>query len=391
MTAVSINIILFWLALAALFYTYIGYGLLLLIRVKLSPKKKHILSSTEVPAVTLIVAAYNEADCILEKISNSLQLDYPSEKLNLLFVTDGSTDGTDLLVKKFHGIQLLHQPERQGKAAAINRAMKEVKTELVVFTDANSLLNPESLKRLVRHYDDPAIGGVAGEKKIKHDGSSTAVESGEGIYWMYESFLKNLDARFYSVIGAAGELYSIRTALFQPLEENTITDDFMISLQVCRQGYRMEYEPGAWAEESGSVSIKEEAKRKIRISAGSFQAMSRLGNLLNPFSHPRLFFQYLSRRVFRWMICPLALVICLVCNSWLFFNTDLLLYEVLFYAQCFFYALAAAGALLIKKEVKLGVLSIPYYFLFMNVCVVLGFFRFISGGQPVSWERAKRR
>jgi biofilm PGA synthesis N-glycosyltransferase PgaC len=390
MTTATIYAILFWFSVSVLFYTYIGYGLLLYIWTNIFHRRE-VTSPAFIPEVTLIVAAYNEEDFIEKKIENSLGLDYPAEKLNFLFITDGSSDNSPAIVKRFAQIQLLHQPERKGKAAALNRAIQFVKTPVVIFTDANTLLNKECIRNIVRHYNKPKTGGVAGEKKVIAQNQASAVETGEGTYWQYESLLKKLDAEFYTVVGAAGEIFSIRTELFRPLKENTITDDFMISMNVCGLGYRVAYEPKAYAIEAASASMKEEAKRKIRISAGNFQALGRLKKFLNPFYNPRLFFQYVSRRVLRWVFCPLSLIIAFFSNLWLFVDTDKLFYHYSFYLQCAFYLMAFTGWILANKKLQAKIFYIPYYFVFMNAATFAGLVRFARGKQTAVWEKAARK
>jgi biofilm PGA synthesis N-glycosyltransferase PgaC len=274
----------FWISFAILFYSYLGYGIILyglvLIKRALIAKKDHHqdLSGT-CPAVTVLIAAFNEEDYIIEKINNTFSLDYPAEKLNILIVTDGSSDQTPELVKKFPAITLLHQPERQGKIAAVQRAMPYVFTDLVVFTDANTMLNKEAILQMVRHYQDEKVGAVAGEKRILAKDKEAANSAGEGIYWKYESALKRWDSELFSVVGAAGELFSIRKSLFEHVPHDTLIEDFYLTLRIAQKGYRVKYEPGAYALEGPSASISEELKRKIRIAAGGIQAIVRLKSL----------------------------------------------------------------------------------------------------------------
>ena len=299
----SIAEILFIGSFAILFYCYAGYGIILYAWNRLNRRSgQPVMDPQEWMTATLVVTAFNEGDILEEKILNTLELDYPAAKLEIIFVTDGSTDGSREIVSKFPRIQLLHQPERKGKLAAIKRAMLLVQTPVVIFSDANTFLNKECVKRIVRHYSDPQTGGVAGEKRIKEGKKVSAVGEAEGLYWRYESFMKNQDAQFYTVVGAAGELFSIRTALFRQPDESIILDDFFISMQVCLQGYTIRYEPGAYAIESPSASLVEEEKRKIRISAGAYQSVGYLKECLNFIKHPLLGFQYLSRRLLRWIV-----------------------------------------------------------------------------------------
>ena len=385
--------IIFWILLFLVFYTYIGYGIVLTLLVKVKElllKKTEVDNETFEPYVTLFVAAYNEKDCIEEKMKNMLELNYPTDKLQLLFVTDGSNDGTPELLKKHPEITVIHKAERAGKIGAINRGMKAVLHPIVIYSDANAMLNPNAVQEIVKHYKDPKIGCVSGEKRILKKNKDTASGAGEGIYWKYESFLKSLDYRLYSAVGAAGELFSIRTELHQKIEGDTILDDFMISMRIAEQGYKIAYEPNAFALEAASLSTKEEMKRKIRISAGGIQSIIRLVSLFNFFKYGVLTFQFISHRVLRWTLTPLALATILPLNFILMQQDSPFIYEGLFYAQLLFYSFALLGWYLESKQIKVRVLFIPFYFLFMNWCVFLGVIRYLKGNQSVLWERAKR-
>jgi biofilm PGA synthesis N-glycosyltransferase PgaC len=380
----------FWLGIAVVAYTYVGYGLFLYTFLKIFRRKKKNVYENFLPATTLVIAAYNEQEFIRQKIENSLALDYPTDKLSVLFITDGSTDKTPEIIREYGDLKLLHNNARRGKTAALNRAMDYVQTPIVIFTDANTLLNKDCIKNIVRHYADEKVGGVAGEKKVstENNGSATA---GEGIYWKYESFLKKMDSEFYTVVGAAGELFSIRTELFQKVEENVLLDDFIISLRVCLKGFKVAYEPSAFAVETSSASMKEEQKRKIRISAGGFQSMVMLKELLNPFKNFKLFLQYVSHRVLRWTLCPLLLPVLFIVNAGLSYRDSSPIYDYLFLLQVCFYLLALCGWLFANRDIKISLFYIPYYFIFMNLSVFIGFFRAIRKNQTVLWEKAARK
>lgn len=380
---------LFWILFFLLFYTYIGYGMLLF-ALAFFAKRKTAGRLSQLPPLTLVVPAFNEEAFLEKKIQNSLALRYPKDKRFILFVTDGSTDATNAIIRSFPEVELLTADKRRGKTAAINRAMQLVKTPVVVFTDANTLLHEDCLLKMVPHYADETVGGVAGEKQIVEKEAS-AVGLGERLYWQYESLLKKADAKFYTVIGAAGELFSIRTALFQPVRENVILDDFVISAKVCQQGYRFAYEAGAYAVETSSTTIREERKRKIRISAGCFQAMLLLKSLLNPFRNFRLTFQYVSHRVMRWTVCPLCLPLLFGANCALAFSTENSFFTTAFAGQLLFYGLAALGGFLSRKKRLPKLLLVPYYFVFMNLSLYIGFYRFLTKKQSVMWKKAERK
>ena len=383
--------ILFYASFFILFYNYIGYGILLwaLVKVKHLLVKARPAAVPYEPEVTLIVAAYNEEAVIEEKIVNTLALDYPKEKLRLLFITDGSTDNTPAIISRYSGIQLLHTSTRNGKTAALNRAMEHVQTPYVIFCDANTLLNSAAVRNIVQHYADERTGGVAGEKKVISDDAAGAAAT-EGVYWKYESFLKKLDAELYSVVGAAGELFSVRTALFEPVEEAVILDDFLISLRINIKGYRIAYAPDAYAMETPSDSIKEEHKRKIRISAGGFQSIVMLRALLNIFRFPVVSFQYISHRVLRWTLSPLSLLLLLLSNIVLAVYAGGWFYPACLAIQVLGYGAALTGYKLAERNIKISLFYIPFYFLFMNIAVYQGFYRYLTRSQSAAWEKAKR-
>jgi poly-beta-1,6-N-acetyl-D-glucosamine synthase len=377
----------FWGSLLVVFYNYAGYAI---IAVLLSAFKRKRTSDGGVglPSVSFIVAAYNEEDLISKKIANSLEQDYPMGKIEFIFVTDGSSDRTAEIVAGFPGVILMHESQRRGKSAAVNRAVGASRGEILIFSDANTMLNKEAVLYIARHYSDAAVGGVAGEKKVLSGNSSAgAPGDGEGMYWKYESLLKKIDSDCYSVVGAAGELFSLRRMLYATLPEDTILDDFVLSLRAAQRGYRVVYEPSAYAMELPSFSYGDEQKRKVRIAAGGFQSILMLKGLFLFWRHPRLSFLYISHRVLRWTLSPLCLMLAFVANFVLCLISGGPVFKLIFGLQLAFYGMA-----LVARYTALNnkLFKIPYYFTFMNVSVVLGFFRFLSGRQSAVWEKARR-
>jgi cellulose synthase/poly-beta-1,6-N-acetylglucosamine synthase-like glycosyltransferase len=394
MTAIEI---LFWALLFIVFYAYVGYGILLFILVKIKRifkgKKKLSGNPDYEPEVTLFVAAFNEKDYVDAKVKNSKSLEYPQEKVKHVWVTDGSNDGTPDLLRTYDGIEVYHLDARGGKIGAMNRGMQFVKTPIVIFSDGNTMLGHESIRRIVNLFSDPKVGCVSGEKRIFGKDKDVAAGAGEGLYWKYESTLKKWDAELYSVVGAAGELFAIRTELFQEVEKDTLLDDFIISLRVAQKGYTIQYDPEAYAIETASANVKEELKRKIRISAGGIQSVFRLASLLNIFKFGTLSFQYISHRVLRWTLAPLSLLLMIPAGLMLALNEGIFgfgLYSILFWLQLLFYAAALLGWYLENRSIKVKLLFVPYYFFIMNLSVFLGFKRYLKGSQSVNWERAKR-
>lgn len=396
MISTAVAAAFFWSLIFLVFYTYVGYGILLFFLVKFKKKKEMpaYKDDKDLPEVTFMVAAYNEQDYMEEKIENCLNFNYPKDKITLFFVTDGSDDDTPKVIDHYPlpdgaKLELFHSPERKGKIAAVERVMPYVKTPIVIYTDANTRVNKDAIRNIVRHYINPKVGAVAGEKRITMDEKDAAKSAGEGVYWKYESKLKQWDSELYSVVGAAGELFSIRTELFEAVPQDTVIEDFFMTLKIASKGYTVVYEPMAYAVESSSASVKEELKRKIRIAAGGLQAVSRLKFLLNPFKYGTLSFQYISHRVLRWTLAPLALPIILVLNIFLAMTGNPI-YMGLLACQFLFYGMGLIGYLLQEKELKSKIFFIPYYFCVMNYAVYRGFFRFINKSQSVKWERAKR-
>jgi cellulose synthase/poly-beta-1,6-N-acetylglucosamine synthase-like glycosyltransferase len=384
--------ILFWVLIAVVLYTYVGYGLLLWILIRFRKKAAPVSAAVTnaLPRVAHIIAAYNEEDFIEKKINNALSLDYPRHLSRIIIVADGSTDRTAEIVRRYQDVELFFEPARKGKVAAMNRAVENtLDVDILIFSDANTLLNTEAFKHIIEHYRDPMVGGVSGEKKVISDGQVPG--QGEGLYWKYESVLKKLDSDYYSVVGAAGELFSVRRELFEKVPENIVLDDFYISLNICKRGLVVRYEPRAYAMETPSFSLKDEKKRKVRISAGAFQSMVILKDLLNISRYGKLAFLYISHRVLRWAVCPFALPLILLLNVIIVVAGDTPLYTVILAAQVLFYVLAVTGWLFSGSAARnFKLFYVPYYFVFMNISVWGGLSRYLNGAQSAMWEKARR-
>lgn len=387
-------IVAFWICILLVGYTFVGYGfvLFIIIRLKRLYKKSAFFSDDEeLPTVSLLIAAYNEEVTIDEKVRNTLDLDYPKEKIQIVFITDGSTDSTTDKLKKFQDILVLHEDIRAGKMAAIKRAIPFIKEDIIIFTDANTFLNKLAVKELVKHYQNKKVGAVAGEKRILVENVADASSAGEGFYWKYESLLKKWDYELYSNVGAAGELFSIRAKLYQDVESDTIIDDHMIAMRIAEKGFIIAYEPNAYAVETASADTKEELKRKIRIAAGGIQSIFRLKKAANPFCYPILTFQYISHRVLRWTITPFLLIATFLLNGLIVINTDIVLYDVLFVLQVLFYLLSLLGFVFENRNIRVKIFFIPYYFCLMNYAVVAGMIRYFKKNQSAAWEKSKRK
>jgi biofilm PGA synthesis N-glycosyltransferase PgaC len=388
--------VVFWAGVAVVFYAYLGYAVVLkaLLVLKKQQSRPDYSPDADIPEVAFIVCAYNEADFIEKKIENSINVAYPRDRITYFFVTDGSDDDTPRLVENYPypgdvRWLLLHQPERRGKIAAFQRAMKMVTAPVVVSTDANTEINRDAVSNLVRHFADPRVGAVAGEKRIHIPRNSDAGAAGEGIYWRYESALKLMDARFGSAIGAAGELFAFRTAAYEDVPADTLVEDFYMTMRMAMKGWRIGYEPLAFATEEASADIREEWKRKVRIAAGGLQAVIRLASLLDFFKYGKLSFQYISHRVLRWTMAPVLLPVLLVVNILLYQTVPF--FRPVLIAQLVFYTAAFAGWIFENRRLRLKIFFVPYYFCLMNIAMYAGFFRLTGKKQSVLWEKARRR
>lgn len=386
----------FWACFLLVFYTYVGYAIVICLLAKFWPYKKNSEQSNQdkFPELTLCIAAYNEVDIIDMKMDNCLSLDYPLDKLTILWVIDGSSDDSfSVLTNKYPQVKVLYKTARQGKTAALNHAMTEIKTDLVVFTDANCLISKNSLKAIAEKFEDSKVGCVAGEKRITYFEDDASASKGEGFYWKYESFLKKMDDQYYSTIGAAGELFAVRRDLFVSLSEEILLDDFIISMRITQAGYRIAYAPEAYAVERGSLNIEEEKKRKIRISAGGWQSVMMLTDLLNIFKYGKLSFQYISHRVLRWTITPFALFLLFPLSFVLAFmqgNVNCFFSSV-FVLQILFYVLVAIGYVKRNQENISKIYFVPFYFVFMNYNVLEGLIYLKNKSKTGVWEKSKRK
>ena len=393
-----ILVIVFWILLFLLFYTYAGYALVLFLLLKIKkllfPKHGEILDPLYEPNVCLFVTAFNEKDYVKQKVENSFSLDYPKEKIQYLWITDGSNDGTPDLLKKYGSLEVYHLPDRCGKMHAMNRGVKFVKAPVIIFSDTNTILGKYSIREIVAKFSNEKTGCVAGEKRIVEKDSDAAAGAGEGMYWKMESWIKKMDSDLNSAVGAVGELFAIRTNLFEDVETDTLLDDFMISLRIAQKGYHIAYSPNAYAEETASLNVKEELKRKIRIAAGGIQTIFRLKSLLNPFRFGLLSWQYFSHKVLRWTFAPISLFFILPVNLAIVWQkndwTDLGFYSVILYFQVLCYVMAAVGWYFENRKLRFKLLFIPYYFVSINYAAVRGILRYIKGNQSVNWEKSKR-
>lgn len=378
--------ILFWVCLVVLFYTYVGYPLML--RLFAGRKRSASAMGAFEPAVTLLVSAYNEEAVIREKLENSLSLDYPADRLEVIVISDASDDRTDELVAGFTDsrVRLLRMPERGGKTAGLNRAVPLARGQIVVFSDANAIYDRNAIRAIVSPFADGRVGAVTGEQRYHAAGEGTAGES-EGFYWRYEQSIKRLESDVASVVGGDGAIYAIRKELYQPMRPEDISD-FINPLQIVLAGYRNVYQPDAFAFEHSGDSDLKEFRRKTRIVNQAFRATMQYAQLLNPLRHGIFAVQLISHKLLRWL--ALLPLLGLAVSSYALHNESLF-YAVAFWAQVLAYGLALVGLLLVGSKTRPRVVSVPYYFVLVNVASIVGIVENLFGKRYATWTTVRER
>ena len=366
----------FWILVALVGFAYVGYPLLLALLVRLVRRQPRSADIT--PSVTLLVPAYNEEQALGPKLDSCLRLDYPGEKLQVVVLSDGSTDGTNAVAAEYarHGIELLAFCENRGKLAVLRDGVAQARGEIVVFSDAACRLMPDSLRRLVRPFADPGVGCVSGVYRVLRPDEAQLGEE-EGFYWRYETFIKKCESDLASILGAHGALYAIRRELWPDLGEGTINDDYTVAVKIVAGGRRAVYEPSAVACEEATEMGG--FARRVRIAVGNFQQLRLLGLLLWP-PRPWLLFEFVAHKLLR-LVGPFCLVAALVLS--LFLPGPL--YVALLVAQVAFYGAAVAGWLG-GRRVRVPLLKLPYYFCMINAAYVVGLARLLTGRERVQWN-----
>ena len=374
--------ILFWLSFAVVLYSYTLYPLLLLLFVRLFGKPVQ-QSSDYFPFIGVLVPAHNEERVIKKKIRNILSLNYPPDKLSVWIGSDCSTDKTETIVSTYPDkrVHLWVAPKRGGKTEILNRLAPEIEADIILFTDANTMHRSDCLKAIVRNFADPSVGGVAGH--IEHARGSED-DSGEGIYRSFESRQKYMEGRLHSTISAFGGFYAIRKDVFRPIPFNSYSnDDVLIPMNVIRQGKRVIYEPEAVSEEENTGNVASEFSRRIRIGAGNFQAFFWLLDFLNPRKGWPAFC-LISHKFTRWF-SPFFLLSGFISSGVLFFKSGIDLYRILFATGSLIFT---AGML--HKVIPLRLTRHVFYFLVMNLALIIGLFRYCSGIRSAAWSRTER-
>lgn len=372
--------VVFWISAGVVVYTYLGYPLVLLLLRALFPNP--VQKAPIQPRVSLLIPAYNEAAVIEAKVENAMSLEYPPDRLEVVIASDGSTDATVELaqrtVERLHAqdrVRIFDYPVNRGKIGVLNESVPRLTGEIVIFSDASAQFAPDAIEKLIRNYADPRVGAVGGLYRVlRPDNAQTGVQ--EDLYWKYETFLKVLESSLGSVLGAHGQIHSLRKELYPFPPPGTINDDYVIPVRVLQRDFRVVYEPEA--------IVYEEAQemtgfgRRVRIMAGNFQQLQEVRDFLWPL-RPRCLFYFISHKALR-LVVPFAMLAALVFNFFLIGTT---LYDALFLAQLSFYLLAALGS---GWKLRPKPLRLPYYFCMVNAAVFAGIYHALTGRRRMAWS-----
>jgi len=380
--------IVFWTCLGGLVYSYALYPVAIWVCARLfgrHPSAPGSLVDAQLPSVSVLIAAYNEETVIAERIENALQLDYPDSKLEIVIASDGSSDATNDIVKRYSDprVRLLEYGVRQGKAAVLNAAFPKLRGTIVVLTDANTRMDRHAVRNLVRWFRVPQVGVVCGRLVLIDPATGTNVD---GLYWRYETFLKHCESRLGALLGANGAIYAIRRELYAGIRRNTLIDDFVVPLLTrLRTGCSIEFDPDALAYEETPAAIGSEFNRRARIGTGGFQSVPLLWTLLNP-ARGWISFTYFSHKITRWL-CPFLLIGTFATSLFL---VDRHPYDYLLAAQLALYLVAGAGTRVTSPGIASRCLRLTTLFAGMNLALLVGFWRWVTTEPQGAWTRTAR-
>jgi len=377
----------FWLSLGLILYVYLGYPLLIDWMARLWPRRvcRQRSEATDLPLVTVIIPAYNEERWIERKIENTLSLDYPLDRMQILVASDGSTDDTVGIAQRFssRGVEVVHYPERAGKLATLNRVVPITRGDILLFTDAKAVLEREALRWVIPHFEDPQVGGVAGNRACLPT-NSPATE-GEGLYWRYEAWIRLSESRLYSCLGAYGQIYAVRRSMFPFV--SGLSDDTVIPLKIAiSMGAVIVFEPRILARIPAAATLRQEWERKVRSHLALFYDLRHMKEGLNP-GTSKIWWPFWSHHIFR-LLVAWAMLGALIVSPWLF-NAGII-YRWLFCAQILLYAAAATGLLLARRGIRWKPVYTCFYFVFANLAVGFAWVRWLQGTKQHSWPQVDR-
>lgn len=375
----------FWVMVAVIFYAYAGYSLTILL---LGQFVRRPIQRAEIePRVTYLITAYNEEKNIQAKLEQVLSLDYPHDRLEIIVASDGSTDRTDDIVRRFanRGVRLVRVEGRLGKTETQNHAVREATGEVIIFSDVTTFYEKSAIRNIVRNYADPSVGAVSGRYEYRNP-TGAPIGFGSILFWKYENLIKTLQTRIHTITGCCGCIYSVRRDLYEPLPADIISD-LVEPLKILEKGYRIVFEPEAIAYEETTEKTAEEFNMRVRVVTRGMRGLWYMRKLFNPLRFGFVSLQLLSHKVLRWLV-PVFLLILLVSNLWLL---DLSRFYIVTLAlQLIFYGIAMAGFLTERMNIAFKLLTVPLYFVTVNAAAVVAMYRILKGYKAVTWETVRR-
>jgi cellulose synthase/poly-beta-1,6-N-acetylglucosamine synthase-like glycosyltransferase len=371
---------LFWLSAATLLYTYAGYPALVVALGRVMGRR--VARAPYEPTISILIAARNEAAHLGATLENKLALDYPADRLQIIVISDASTDGTDAIAERYRdrGVRLLRQEPRRGKTAALNLAVEHATGEILVFSDANSVYAPGALKALARNFADPEVGYVTGRMAYQSDGDST-VGLGCRAYMAYEDLLRRSETLVGSIVGVNGGIDAVRRALYEPMRDDQLPD-FVLPLAVVGRGYRVVYEPDAILYEDALTTAPAEYRMRVRVSLRAWWALMDMRRLLNPRRRGLFALQLFSHKVLRYLAFAALPTLALAAFA---LRDAGVLYRAAFVLSGAFALMAAGGFLVERAGRSAGPFGVPYYFVLVNAAAAHAFVNFLRGRRQAVW------
>jgi cellulose synthase/poly-beta-1,6-N-acetylglucosamine synthase-like glycosyltransferase len=376
---------IFWMIVAVILYTYVGYSLIILLVGRFVHRPLH--AATIEPRVTYLITAYNEEKSLREKLEQVLSLDYPHNLLEIIVASDGSTDRTDDIAREFidRNVLLVRVEGRVGKTETQNRAIRDATGDVVIFSDATTFYERSAIRNIVRNYADPSVGAVSGRYEYRNP-TGAPIGFGSVLFWAYENKIKRAQTSIRTITGCCGCIYSVRKELYEPLPADIISD-LCEPLKILEKGYRIVFEPEAIAYEETTERTSEEFSMRVRVVTRGMRGLLYMRKLFNPFQFGFISFQLFSHKVLRWMVPVLAMLLLLVnfglLGQWWF-------YDMIFLLQLAFYGAALLGFLAERYNIALKIVTVPLYFVTVNAAAVVAMYRVWKGHKAVTWETVRR-
>ncbi len=376
--------IIFWATAFIIFYTYAGYSLFIMLLSRVF--NNTVKSGNFEPRVTFLITAYNEEKNIADKLRDTLAQNYPKDKLEVVVASDGSTDRTDEIVRQFssQGVRLIRVEGRVGKTGTQNQAVKMVKGEVIIFSDATTKFDRNAVRNIARNYADPTVGAVSGRYEYFNP-TGASIGIGNILFWKYENFIKRCQTRIRTITGCCGCIYSVRRTLYEPLPPDIISD-LVEPLKILEKGYRIAFEPDAIAYEETTEKAAEEFHMRIRVISRGMRGMFYMKTLFNPLKFGFVSFQLISHKLLRWLI-PLFLVVIFLSNLFLLSSP---VYRIIFMLQIAFYVMAFVGWVGERWNIKLKFVSVPLYFSTVNIASIISLYKTLRGYKAVTWETLRK-